>query len=350
MCSKSYKIIDLSTDITTLPSKEMVEFMSTATVGDDCCDGDPSINALKSYVCTMFNVEDAIFLPTATMGNLISFLVVCNPGDIVYSDKTYHAIHLEGGGASAFAGVNFREIVGKNGIFSSSNIKDSFLFGGSGHNFCKPKMVLIEQTTNLGGGVVWSLDALKDISNFSKKHNLWVHIDGARIFNASVATNTKVSKYSSFADSICIDFAKGLGAPVGAMLCGNKEFIEKSKAFRIKLGGGMHKSGFMAKACMFALKNNINRLKIDHDNAKKLAFLLKKIEFLDIEPEKVETNILVFTIKHYSINAILLSKILRARGIFITAIGQNRIRLITSTNIEEKDLNYIYQQIVSVFT
>lgn len=338
-------MIDCSTDVTTLPSKDMIKFMSKAKVGDESSKEDPSVNELLSNVCKILKKEDAIFLPTVTMGNAITFMATCGRGDIIYLDKTSHALLLEGGGASSLCGAVLREVNGINGIFDINTLKNTYLFEFSSNNIPKPSLILVEQSTNLGGGMIWPIEKLNDLHHYAQQRNIAMHMDGARLFNACVASGRNPFEYTQHVDSVCIDFAKGLGAPMGAVLAGNKDFIQKCWKYKIQLGGGMHQIGFMAKACTYALENNLLNLEIDNQNAKKLGYMLSDIPSLKIKPDAIETNILFFTVEHPKMNAFEFSRLLKEKGIKVLPLNDKKIRIVTSSNVRNKDIAYIYENI-----
>ncbi len=283
--------IDLFSDTKTRPSPAMREYIFRAEVGDEQSDEDPTTIELCERVASLLGKERALFLPSGTMCNQIALAVHCGPGDEIIADETAHIINFEVGGVASTAGAMVRPLKGENGIFTATDVS-SVLRQGFRH-MPKTRLVVIEQTSNLGGGTIWPIENIEEIEILARSNGLGIHMDGARLMNAVVASKISASDYAKYTDSVWIDLSKGLGCPIGGVLAGSNEFIEKSWLWKQRLGGSMRQSGMMAAAGIFALDNNIERLENDHKNARLLAGKLIEIEGIEVNPSLVETNIVI---------------------------------------------------------
>ena len=332
--SQKFKI-DLFSDTNTNPSKEMRAFMCQAEVGNEVAGEDPMVNLLLERVCDLLGKERAIFLPSGTMCNGIAYRVFCKkPGDTIILDKTAHSLKKTAGLISGLAQAMPHIVEGERGVFSATQI-EPILTQSRGHNISFPRVVSIEQTTNFGGGAIWPFQTLKDVCDLAHHNQAYTHLDGARLLNAVVETEISAAQYSNLFDSVWIDFSKGLGAPMGAVLAGSKEFIEEAWYYKFQQGGGMHQVGIMAAGCLYALDHNLTKLKALHFLAKKLASLLKSLPFIQINEEHVETNILCFDIHHSVLTAYDFEALLRENGIRVLALTQNTMRAIIHLDITE---------------
>lgn len=318
--------VDLFSDTKTRPTATMRAAMASAEVGDEQQDEDPVVAALTERVAHLLGKEAALFLPSGTMANLASTLVHCRRGDEILCDAGAHAIHLETGGPSAIAGAMMTTLAGDGGIFTPSMVESALRTPR--RNAPRPRIVWIEQTTNLGGGRVWPLDDLKAIRAIADREGLCVHFDGARLMNAAVAHQVPADAYGAVADSLWIDFTKGLGAPFGAVLAGSRAFIEDARRFKHMLGGAMRQAGIMAAACLVALDEGIERLSEDHDNARFLADALGSIDGLRIE-RPVETNIILLDVAGTKLSASMVQAGLADHGVRGGVFGPTAMRLIT---------------------
>ena len=318
-------MIDLRSDTVTKPSAEMLEAMLKAPLGDDVFAEDPSINQLQSIAAEMFGMEAALFCPSGTMTNQIAIKVHTQPGDELICDAASHIYNYEGGGIAFNSGVQARLVNGDRGRINASQIENAI-----NPNFdwlTKSSLVSLENTVNRAGGSIYQYNDIQSIKSTCLKYNLKLHLDGARLFNALVVTNESPKQYGSLFDSISICLSKGLGAPVGSLLLGNKTFISKARRIRKVFGGGMRQAGIIAAAGIFALENNINRLQEDHINAKKIESVLKKCSFIkQILP--VETNIIIFELTD-SISADNFVLKLKEQGVLCTGFGGQSIRMVT---------------------
>ena len=325
--------IDLISDTVTKPSPEMLEAMMQAKVGDDVFNMDPTVNALQEKVANMFGVEAALFFPSGTMANQTAIKLHTQPGDLVICDKYAHIYNYESGGVAFNSGVTCKLIDGNRGMFTANQIVD---IATAKPQIYLPftKLVCIENTTNKGGGACWDFTEIEKIYQIAKENNLAFHLDGARLFNALVAKNESPKQYGALFDTISICFSKGLGAPIGSMLLGAKEHINKALRLRKLLGGGMRQVGFLAAAANYALDNNISRLAEDHKKAKEIATVLESCSYISkIEP--VETNILIFYVDE-KIGADNFIDKMADKNILLTPMGEGKIRIVTHLNYTDE--------------
>jgi threonine aldolase len=321
--------IDLYSDTLTKPTREMRKFMSEAEVGDEQKKEDPTINLLLEMVCDLLGKEDALFLPSGTMCNQIAFRVYCRPGDEIIMDQTAHTLHFETGGPAALSGAVMSPLCGKRGVFSAKQFEAAVR--PDGNHFPRSRVVLIEQTSNLGGGTIWPLETIEGISAIAQKHDIARHMDGARLFNAAVATGISLRDYASCVDSVWIDFSKGLGAPVGSALAGSRAFIQEAWRWKHQFGGAMRQAGIIGAGAVYALNHHVSRLAEDHANAQVLANGLMAIEGIDAEP--AETNMVFFHIPDLPVTAKAFNERLMARGIRVSSTGVKTLRAVTHLDV-----------------
>jgi len=331
------KIIDLRSDTITLPTEEMRQAMYEAEVGDDVFGEDPTVNRLEELAAQMMGKEAALFTPSGTMSNLIAILTHTRPGDEILMGSEAHMLWYEVGGASALGGVVMRTL---------PNDQDGRIDPGVVEAAIRPKnihapqttLLCLENTHNRCGGAILTPDYTSAIAELAHRHGLSVHLDGARIFNAAVALDVPVSELANAADSVCFCVSKGLSAPVGSLLCGPREFVEKARKWRKMVGGGMRQAGVIAAAGMVALQKMINRLAEDHATALRLAYGLSQIPGIIINPEKVQTNIVMFE----SPSGILASELTQrmdAQGVGLLPRGGQRIRAVTHRMVGAADID-----------
>ena len=330
--TQSLPRIDLFSDTKTRPSEEMRKSMFDAVVGDEQSDEDPTTLSLCEMVADLMGHEKALFLPSGTMCNQIALAVHCKSGDEVIADATSHIITSEVGGAASIAGAMIRPLHGINGIFEASQVEEGLR--PAVRHAPKSRLVVVEQTSNLGGGTVWPLETLSAVATMAKQNNLIVHMDGARLMNAVVASGISAKEYAACTDTAWIDLSKGLGCPIGGVLTGSVGFIEEAWYWKQRLGGAMRQSGMMAAAGLFALENNVSRLEEDHRNAQILGERLADIDGIDINVGNIQTNLIFFKVKTLNINAIQLSERLLEEGIRIGAMGEKDIRVVTHLDVD----------------
>lgn len=338
-------MIDLRSDTVTKPTPEMLKFMTEAEVGDDVFAEDPTVSAFEEKVSAMFGMETGLFVPSGTMSNQLGVKVLTNPGDEILIDHKGHIFNYETGGAGFLSGVQIHPIHGKNGKLSVDHIKDSVRGGFDWEP--KTTVLCLENTTNKGGGVCYTKAELEHLKEFADEKNLSVHLDGARIWNAMVATSIEASFFGKIADTISVCFSKGLGAPVGSMLLSSKENIAKARRFRKMWGGGMRQVGLLAAAADFALDNNFSKLKEDHRRAKELAGVIDSCSQLSIDLESVETNIVIFDVINNSATEAL-SK-LEKEGVRMVPFGPNTIRTTFHYQIGDRELKTVMGVMRKIF-
>jgi threonine aldolase len=286
------KIIDLRSDTVTKPTPEMLQYMMQAQVGDDVYGEDPTVIQLQELTANYFGMEAGLFCPSGTMTNQIAIKVHTRPADELICADNAHIYKYEGGGIASNAGVQARTVASDRGRIQAAQIEQCI--NGDDPHFPVTRLVCLENTSNRGGGSLYSMDEMKTIHQLCKSRNLFFHLDGARIFNAIIAGNQNPKDYGNLFDSISICLSKGLGAPIGSVLLGNKKFIYQAKRVRKAFGGGMRQAGYLAAAGIYAMQNHINRLTEDHQHAQTVASALtENIHVTDIMP--VETNIIIFT-------------------------------------------------------
>jgi threonine aldolase len=310
--------------------------MAAAEVGDDVYLEDPTVNRLQVRAAEIFGREAALFVPSGTMGNQIAIRIHTNPGQEVITEGCAHIYEFEMAAMAAISGVLARPIPALDGILDWESIRKAI----------RPKLyyraqtglIALENTHNMAGGTVYSKQQIEDICNYAHAAGLPVHLDGARIFNAATALNAEVADLTCGCDSIMFCLSKGLSAPVGSMLVGSSQFIEKARSIRKLLGGGMRQAGVLAAAGLIALEKMPARLKEDHQNAKLLADLLKGAPQLDLEPEKVRTNILMVRITRTGLDSSQIIARLKAMGVLVSALDSARIRLVTHHDVNREQI------------
>jgi threonine aldolase len=332
-------IVDLRSDTLTKPSKEMLDAMFSAEVGDDVFGEDPTVNALQTKMADMFGMESALFVPSGTMANQIAIKVHTQPGDEVICDELSHVYNYEGGGIAFNSGASTRLLTGDQGVFTPEQVKGAIQ--GSDSHLAQSRLVVIENTVNKGGGSIWPLDKIKEIRNACISNKLKLHLDGARLFNALVETGDSTLEYGKTFDSISICLSKGLGTPVGSVLIGSNEFIKQAHRYRKIFGGGMRQVGILAAAGIYALDNNIDLLKIDNENARKIASSLKKIDGIKhILP--VESNIVIFELESESKMEDFL-ELLKKKDILAFPFGPKSIRFVSHLDITDTHMDYLLE-------
>ena len=326
-------MIDFRSDTVTKPSAGMLEAMFEAKVGDDVFGEDPTINELETKVARMFGMEAAIFCPSGTMTNQIAMKCHTQPGDEIICEKLSHIYQYEGGGIGFNSGCSVKLIDGNYGRITASQVEDSINNRGDAHK-AYSKLVSLENTANRGGGACYDYEEIVAIRKTCDENDLVLHLDGARLFNALVAKKETAEQYGKIFDSISICISKGLGAPVGSVLIGKKDFIHKARRIRKVFGGGMRQAGYLAAACIYGLENNIERLEEDHRHAKRIAAALQQKDFV-VEIFPVETNIIIFQV-HGRLTPKQLRQELERRGILVIDISKTQVRMLTHLDITEK--------------
>lgn len=335
--------INLISDTVALPTAGMLEAMITARVGDDVFKEDPTVNALEAKVAELFGMEAALFFPSGTMTNQTAIKLHTQPGDQLICDRYAHVYNYEGGGASFNSGVSCKLVQGERGMMTAEQVEAAINPPDFYHS-PRTALVCIENTTNKGGGACWDLVELERIRQLCDAHGLAYHLDGARIWNALVATGQTAREYGTLFDTISVCLSKGLGCPVGSLLLGSASLIEEAIRIRKILGGGMRQAGYLAAAGIYALDHHIERLAEDHKKAKEIANTLQGKSFVKhIEP--AETNILIFELKESEMTADSFERRLQEEGISIIGMGSGKLRIVThmdyTTEMHEKVLTVL---------
>lgn len=330
-------MIDLRSDTVTKPTRGMLEVMFKAEVGDDVYGEDPTTNLLEEKVAKFLGMEDSIFVPSGTMANQLSLRAYTQPGDEIILDKNSHVFLNEGGGGAALSGVQFFLLEGEKGILDFLEVEEAFRDPGNYHHPVT-KLVWIENTHNRGGGSIYPPEVVKAIYQVAKNHNVPLHMDGARLLNATVALGIEPREYTRYVDSTSLCLSKGLGAPVGSMVAGNKGFIGYVRRLRKMFGGGMRQIGYLAAAGVYALDHHIKRLSEDHANAKLLAEGIAQVDGFQITPGEVQTNILYFRVAEEKLSPENLKQELKKNGVLIHHVGGNRFRAVTHLDVSRQDI------------
>lgn len=330
-------IVDLRSDTVTRPTLEMRKAIVDAEVGDDVLGDDPTVNRLQERVATLIGKEAALFTPSGTMANQVAIRAVCEPGDELILDQTTHCHNYETGAPSALSGVSIREVCGERGVFTGQDVRDAYR--PLSMHFARSRMVIVENTNNRGGGTVWPLERMREVSDAARELGLHVHLDGARLWNAHVASGIALAKYAACADTVSMCFSKGLGAPVGSILAGPKPIIERARRFRKMFGGALRQAGILAAAALYALDYNIERLAVDHENARRLAEAIAELPGVRIDPAAVETNILIFDIAPSLGSAAEFIQNMRDRDVWMLPTGPASVRAVTHLDISRTQID-----------
>lgn len=329
--------IDLISDTATKPTAGMREAMARADVGDEQRGEDPSVNTLCERVADMLEMQAAVYLPSGIMSNLVAMLVHCSPGDEIIAAGNSHIIGSEGAGASALAGAMITTIDTLDGRFTADQF--AARIRPARPRAPRTSLVCLEQTSNKGGGTIWSEAAMRGISEMAREHNIKVHMDGARLLNAAIATDLAPSRFTQHCDSAWIDLSKGLGCPVGSVLAGSNEFIEQAWTWKHRLGGAMRQAGVLAAAGLYALDHHVERLAQDHHNARRLAQGLANLNGLEIVGGRVETNIVFVDVSKSGHTAADIADQLASHGVRVGAASDHVLRAVTHLDIGTEDID-----------
>ncbi|RNC85685.1 MAG: aminotransferase class I/II-fold pyridoxal phosphate-dependent enzyme [Balneola sp.] len=330
-------MIDLRSDTVTSPTHGMLEAMLKAEVGDDVFGEDPTVNRFQDKVAALFGMEAGLFVPSGTMSNQLGIRVLTEPGDEILIDEKGHIYNYETGAAAFLSGLQIKPLKGVKGKLFVEHIQHEVK--GAFDWEARTRVLCLENTTNKGGGVCYSKEELLALKEFADEHELFVHLDGARIWNAIEATGIEPAFFSQIADTISVCFSKGLGAPVGSMLLSSKVRIAKARRFRKMWGGGMRQIGILAAAADYALENHWSLLKADHEHARKFAEVVSTCSSLSIDLDSVETNIVMFDTPEKS--AIEVVNELEQKGIRMVPFGPNTIRATFHHQVGDSDLEKV---------
>lgn len=337
--------INLISDTVTKPTIGMLKAMMEAEVGDDVFKADPTVNKLQAKIAKMFGMEAALFFPSGTMANQVAIKLHTQPGDRMFCDKWTHVYNFEGGGPAFNSGVTSQLIDGNRGMFTAKQLNEIVL-GRADIHVPWASLVVVENTTNKGGGACWDYEELLKIKQICVDNNLAYHMDGARIFNALVAKNETPKQYGEIFDTISVCLSKGLGAPVGSVLLGSKLHIEKALRIRKLFGGAMRQAGYLAAAGIYALDHHIDRLAIDHTRAQVIGLALQKCKLVkNVEP--IETNIVIFNVID-SINEQDFIDRLKRAGILLISMGQGKLRMVTHIDFTEEMLEMVVSTLENI--
>jgi threonine aldolase len=335
-------VIDLYSDTMTRPTPDMRRFMCEAEVGDEQKGEDPTVNLLQETVAELLGKEAAVYLPSGTMCNEIAIKVHTRPGDEVLADRTSHLIHYEGGGPGLLSGVLVSPLDGERGVFKAAQVRAAM---HPHWRYSPPtRMVSMENTSNLGGGRVWPLAAVEEVGAVAQELGLARHMDGARLMNAVVASGTPARAYAAAVDSVWIDFSKGLGAPVGACLAGSRAFIQEAWRYKQALGGAMRQAGIIAAGCLYALRHHVDRLAEDHDNARAFARGIAGLPGVALDPDHVDTNIVIFDVTTPGLTGQgLADRLLEDGQVRLSVMGERRLRAVTHLDVSRRQVDAAVQ-------
>jgi len=331
------KIIDLRSDTITKPTPGMREAIANAKVGDDVFGEDPTINKLQKRVAELLGKEAALFVPSGTMANQISIKSHTIPGDEVLCDANSHIFNYEGGSPAFISGAQLCPLPGINGVITPEQIKNALRTQDSHHP--QSRLIALENTHNRAGGTIFPLDTIKAIRETANFYDLRMHLDGARLWNAHVETGIPLNEYGKYFDSVSVCFSKGLGAPVGSVVTGSIEFINKAHRYRKMLGGGMRQAGILAAAALYALDYHLERLADDHKRAKKIAEFLNSVKGVYVNLKETRTNIVIADFKDYGQDAAVIAQKLNEKGVLGIAFSATKIRFVTHLEIDDQDID-----------
>jgi threonine aldolase len=340
------KYIDLRSDTVTRPSPQMRKAMFEAEVGDDVFQEDPTVNALQEYAAELLGKEAALFVSSGVMANQLCLNVLTNPGDEVICEKDSHIFNYESGSPAKLSGIQLYPLDGKMGVITPDQVETA-IRPISAYYMPRTKVIEVENTHNRAGGAIQPLDNIIELGKLAKKHNLNYHLDGARIWNASVATGIPVKECAKYFDTVSCCLSKGLGAPVGSIIAGSKDFIKEAFRVRKSWGGGMRQAGILAAAGLYALKNNISRLEEDHRKAKILAEVLGGMKSIKIDLDTVQTNIIIFKSLNISVDEALTK--CKEKGLLFSIGAYGFLRAITHLDVSFTDIDKTKKILKEVF-
>jgi threonine aldolase len=331
-------MIDLRSDTVTRPTAAMRQAMAAAEVGDDVLGDDPTVIALQRRTAEILGKESAVYMPSGTMTNQVAIRAHTSSGDEIIVEAEAHCYYYEAGGPAALSGVMCRLIHGRRGIFSAEELKAAIR--PANIHYPVPRLVCLENTHNRGGGSVWPIQAIAEVAAAAREAGLKLHLDGARLWNAAVATGISEAAYAGYFDSVSVCFSKALGAPVGSALAGSGEFIQRARRFRKMLGGGMRQAGIIAAGALYALEHHRRRLREDHANARRLAEGLAGAEGVQVDPAEAQTNIVIIRTAR---PAAELAAGLKAAGVLVLPTGPNSVRAVTHLDVNAAQIDEAVQ-------
>jgi threonine aldolase len=324
-------IIDLRSDTVTKPSPAMRKAMADAEVGDDVFGEDPTVNTLQEKVAAMLGKEAALFVPSGVMANQLAIKVHTQPGDEIIVESGSHIFNYETAAPSVISQVQIATIAGKRGVLRVEDLLPAIR--SSAYYLPRTSLICLENTHNKAGGTIYPLEEIQRISRFARERGIALHLDGARIWNASVATGIPPAEYAMHFDTVSVCFSKGLGAPVGSALAGSSAMIEKARRYRKILGGGMRQAGIIAAGALYALEHNIGRLQEDHEKAKVFAAEVATLRGCEVDRESVQTNIVIIDVGKTGKTPAQILETLRSRGVLLTEMGHSAIRAVMHMDV-----------------
>jgi threonine aldolase len=339
-------MIDLRSDTVTKPSEEMHKVMYNAEVGDDVFKEDPTVNRLEKYAAELLGKEAALFVSSGVMGNQLCLNVLTSPGDEVICEKDAHIFNYESAAPSLLSGIQLYPVIGKYGVITAEQAEEA-VRPKSAYYMPRTKVIEVENTHNRAGGAIHPIENITELKKVADKNNLYFHLDGARIWNASVKTGISVSEYASYFDTISCCLSKGLGAPVGSLIAGNKDFISEAYRVRKAWGGGMRQSGILAAAGLYALQNNIERLSEDHEKAQIIANTLVSCSDVNVDLKSVQTNIIIFEVLTMSVEEA--QKICKEKGLLVSIGNKKALRAVTHLDVSSEDVSTTVKILKEVF-
>ena len=335
-------LIDLRSDTVTKPSVQMREFMATAEVGDDVYGEDPTINSLEERVAKLFGKEAALFCPSGSLANQLAIRMLVAPGEELITETNSHIVRAELGAGAVFSGITTRTWLASRGLLSADDAIN-IARPDSGPYLVSTTAIAVENTHNFGGGTIQPISEIKKLREESEKLGIALHLDGARIWNAHIASGVELIEYGKYFDTLSVCLSKGLGAPVGSLMIASKERVAKARQWRKRYGGGMRQAGILAAAGHYALDNNLPLLKVDHVRAKSIASAVAAVAPKVIDPATVDTNIVGLELATLKISASELSNQLKEKGILAGALGPKYLRLVTHLDLTDGDIEVVNQ-------
>ena len=338
----SSQLIDLRSDTVTKPSAGMREAMAKALVGDDVYGEDPTINSLEDRVAKLFGKEAALFCPSGSLANQLSIRMLVAPGEELITETNSHIVRAELGAGAVFSGITTRTWLASRGLLSADDALN-IARPDSGPYLVSTTAIAVENTHNFGGGTIQPISEIKKLREESEKLGIALHLDGARIWNAHIASGIELIEYGKYFDTVSVCLSKGLGAPVGSLMIASKERVAKARQWRKRYGGGMRQAGILAAAGHYALDNNLPLLKVDHVRAKSIASAVAAVAPKVIDPATVDTNIVGLELVTLKISASELSNQLKEKGILAGALGPKYLRLVTHLDLTDGDIEVVNQ-------
>lgn len=330
------KVIDLRSDTVTKPTPAMLKAMIEAEVGDDVFGEDPTVNKLQEKISKMFGKEAALFVPSGVMGNQVCIKTHTHPGDEIISEQDSHIVVYENAAPAALSGVLIKTLPGDMGVITVDQIKKAIR--PKAYYLPKTTLICLENTHGRAGGTIFPLQEIKRIGELVLSEGIKMHLDGARLWNALVASGVSLHEYAGYFDSVSVCFSKGLGAPVGSMILGTEEFIERARTYRKMFGGGMRQVGILAAAGIYALDHHIDRLKEDHEKARYFAERISNLKIFHINMASVQTNMVITDIVDSTLTQDQILRTLQSRGVLLTPERHNSVRAVMHLDVTKKDV------------